>query len=380
MIIGIDARSLLTSPRTGVGEYTYELLSHIFQQDTPHRYILFANGYDIDTTSLPFSSIDTVTWVTSRIPNKLFHTLIAGLGIPHLDTYVAKRAGVEAIDVWFSPNLHFTSLSKHVKHVLTIHDLSFHHYPEFYSPKGRLWHTFVRPKKQIQHADCILTPSQHTKRDVIDVYGVDASSVHTIYPGVSSSLTTNSVHTTFDIKKKYNLPDEYLLYLGTLEPRKNIDGIIDAYMNSAYLKKKMPIVFAGALGYKGKLYKKRIEQTEGAQYIGYVEADEKTCLYTDARALVYPSLYEGFGLPVLEAMYCGTPAILSHRTSLPEIGETQCIYVHPYNTSSLQKAMEDIVHISNKDEHSIQTPLMQETFSWDVAAASVLTQCERVCE
>ena len=373
MIIGIDARSLHTVPRTGVGEFTYELLSHLFQQNTTHTYILFSNVWKDDEKPLPFQEFEHVTWVTTRIPNKLFHAGIRITGYPHLDTYVAAKAGVQKIDVWISPNLHFTSLSKEVKHILTIHDLSYHHYPSFFSNKGRVWHTMVRPKKQMRRAQLILTPSDHTARDVIDVYGIKKEKVHVLSPGVCSHITSLDHHSAEAVRMKYQLPDQYILFLGTLEPRKNIDGILDAYRRSSYLKKKMPIIFAGSIGYKGNTYKNMIEHTEGARYIGYVDELDKRSLYTLARAYVYVSMYEGFGLPVLEAMYCGTPVITSARTSLSEVVGDAGISVNPYKTVALQHAMEEIVH--NDDMHARYAKkgyTQAETFSWEYAAVQLL--------
>ncbi len=378
MIIGIDARSLATTPRTGVGEFTYELLSHLLAQDTTHTYVLFSNAWK-DLDEPPFTEHSHVTWVTTRIPNKLFHAVIALFGHPHLDTYVAKRAGVPHIDVWMSPNFHFTALSKQVKHALIVHDLSFHHYPSFFSKKGRIWHWAVHPKKQVERAHAIMTPSESTARDVAEVYGVKASTCTILYPGVCSHITSPKRRDPADVARAYDLPDEFLLYLGTLEPRKNIDGLLDAYQQSSYLKKKMPIIFAGALGYKGSQYQKRIEQTEGARYIGYVDERDKYGLYTLAHTFVYPSLYEGFGLPVLESLTCGTPVITSHRSSLPEVVGEAGIMVHPNNTRKLQTCMEDMVHDGVlHQQYAKKTTKKAQMFSWESAAKKCLELLERI--
>ena len=372
MIIAIDARSLFTTPRTGVGEFTYGLLSHLFQNDTENRYLLFSNAFETQQDR-PFSEYKNVTWITSRIPNKLLHISLALFQYPKLDTLVAKKAGVKNIDVWFSPNLHFTSLSKRVRHILMLHDLSFLHYPQFFSIKGRLWHRSVHPKKQIAKANTIFVPSAHSARDVIQTYTVNKEQVHVIHPAVGTSIVAHRESSSERMQNIYDLPKLYMLYLGTLEPRKNIEGILEAYAKSAFLKKKCPIVFAGALGYKGKKYKQMIEQTEGALYMGYVDEGDKYALYSSARVLVYPSLYEGFGLPVLEALTCGTPVIASHRASLPEVVGEAGILVNPYNTDELRKAMERVVHkdtLYNKLQS--QTQQQVNTFSWDAAIQTLM--------
>ncbi len=379
MIIGIDARPLLTIPRTGVGEFTFELLSHLFARETTHQFFLFANAFQ-DTLELPFTDKTSVTWVYTRLPNTLFHLGVSLFGFPKLDQYVATRAGVDHLDIWFSPNLQFTSLSSKTKHILTMHDLSFQHYPSFFSRKGRVWHPAVHPKTQMLRADHIVVPSEHTKRDVLSLCKKDATQVHVLSPGLCSHIAQDAGNVTFqEIKKKYTLPDTYLLYLGTLEPRKNIEGILDAYQHSAYLRSKMPLVFAGALGHRGDTYVKHIAHTPGARYIGYIDETEKKALYTHARAFLYPSLYEGFGFPVLESLACGTPVITSNRTSLPSVAGRGCMLVNPLNTAQLQIAMETITTDDTLHAHLAEEGKKHAmTYSWDRTVSDLLELFEHI--
>lgn len=378
MIIGIDARPLQSSPRTGVGEFTYELLSHLFALQKDHQFILFSNAWRVDDMQL-FVEYPNVSWVRSRIPNKLLHACIALFGLPKLDTFVARRAGVKQLDVWYSPNLHFTALTRDVKHVLTIHDLSFVHDPSFFSKKGRLWHNGVHPKQQIARATQIIVPSTSTARDVADVYEIDRKKIATVSPGICSHITSKDRATVAEVQATYDLPDTFLLYLGTIEKRKNINGLLEAYANSSYLKKHMPLVCAGALGYGGKVLKQTIEQTPGARYIGYIDEREKHALYSLAHAFVYPSLYEGFGLPVLEAIACGTPVVTSHRSSLPEVVGEAGVLVHPYNIHEVQVSLERMVHDKEFHQRLVDACQVQATtFSWQESANNFLCICESV--
>lgn len=374
MIIGIDARCLFTTPRTGVGEFTFELLSHLFERETTHQFILFTNAFKKNDV-LPFFTFPHVSWVYTTIPNKLFHVSISLLRRPRLDRYVANKAGVKNIDIWFSPNLLFTSLSPQTTHILTIHDLSFEHYPHYFSQKARMWHRAVHPKKQIEHARHIIVPSEHTKRDVVHTFQKDPDIVHVFPPGLCSDIQKMSdEHRRRTIQKKYNLPEHYMLFLGTLESRKNLGSILDAYEHSAYLRTRMPLIFAGALGYRGDSYVKRIQNISTARYIGYVQEEEKQTLYAGARALIYPSMYEGFGFPVLEALACGTPVIASNRASLPAVVGHGGILVNSLNTKQLGDAMERLM-----TDDTLYTQLSEEgrkhagTYSWDRAAVSLLT-------
>ncbi len=366
MVIAIDARPMLTTPRTGVGEYTYELLSHLFALEKTHTYILFTNKFE-HTQSLPFQQYPNVSWVSTRIPNKLFHLCLLLFRRPRLDRFVARHAQVDKIDVWFSPNILFTALSRNVRHVLTVHDLSFYHYPALLSRKGRWWHSAVKPLAQVQRADVVLAPSEYTKRDIETVYGV--SNVVTLYPGLCSHIESSDRESTATVRDRYDLPEHFLLYLGTLEPRKNIEGILEAYCSSAYLQAHTQLIFAGSLGYNGEWYKDKIAQTTGARYIGYVQESEKYALYTLADTFVYPSVYEGFGLPVLEARASGTHVITSQRSSLPEVVGESAQLVSPYNISALMYAMEDGVRrptLPRRENDMIP-------FSWQRSAEQLLS-------
>jgi len=261
------------------------------------------------------------------------------LRIPRVDRLCARKAGIPALDIWISPNLNFTALSKNIRSLLIIHDLSFEIMPETFSWKRRLWHWVLQPKKQCRRADIIITPSHHTKQDVARIYGKDEAAIHVVPPGVSDT----SAHTPAqEVKKKYHLPDTYFFYLGTIEPRKNILGMLEAFSS---LKKNEPaledveLIIAGAHGWKYEDIRQAIETTDNVRYIGYVPNADKRALFACARACVYPSLYEGFGLPVLEAMAAGTPVITSNRSSLPEVAADAAYLVNPYNTEEITAAM-----------------------------------------
>jgi len=155
--------------------------------------------------------------------------------------------------------------------------------------------------------------------------------------------------------------------------------MLDAYQNSAYLRTKIPFIFAGAPGHKGDTYIKQIAHTHGARYIGYIDEREKQALYMHARAFIYPSMYEGFGFPVLEALACGTPVIASNRTSLSDVGSTGAILVNPLNMHQLQKAMEtlvtdDIQHAQLSKEGRAHAT----TYSWNRAASDLVRIIEHI--
>lgn len=364
MTIGIDIRSLVSTPRTGVGEYTFGLLGALFALDAQNTYILFSNTAKGKAVQ-PWQQ-SNVRYVATRYPNKLFHRSVLHVGWPKLDTLLGRE-----IDVFFSPNIGFTALSKRCKQILTVHDLSFELMPETFSLKRRLWHWELNPRKQCERADMILVPSENTKRDVVEVYGISPHKVQVVYPGIERRTPTEEEKTA--VKKKYRLPETFFLFLGTIEPRKNVDALLAAL---AHTKSTTPLVVAGAPGWLCKKTLAAITAHPRVQHIGYVDAADKPTLYTLAHVFVYPSLYEGFGFPPLEAMAAGTPVITSNRSALPEVCRAAAYYVHPYDPMEIAHAIDEV-----ESDEALRARLTREgvqnmvAFSWDRAARQLLDFC-----
>lgn len=347
MNIGIDIRCLMDKQRTGVGEYTCGFLNALFSCDNAdkNQYFLFYNSYQDVSQNIPKWEQANVRYVYIRWPNKLLNLLV-WLKIVKLDKKILKN--IKYLDTFFSPNLNFIHLSKHVKHIQTIHDLSFEFFPECFTWKQRLWHKFLNPQKQCQRADVILTPSENTKRDVANRYQIPDSKIQVLRPGLSSDYRLQTIDYRQKMREKYNLPEKYILYLGTLEPRKNVESIIEAYkMNYESGIRNYGLVISGWSGWKNKKLLQLISKTSEVKYIGYVDEVDKPALYQGASLFVFPSLYEGFGLPVLEAIASGVPVITSNRSSLPEVAGDAGYLVDPHNLAEIAEAMELI--LANKD-------------------------------
>ena len=278
------------------------------------------------------------------------------------------------LDVFFSPNLNFTSISQNVKHVLTIHDLSFEIVPDCFSAKQRLWHKIVNPKKQCERADIILTPSENTRKDVVELYGIDEKKVRVLKPGLSANfLKLETGNWKLGIKEKYDLPEKYILFLGAIEPRKNVIGIIEAFRKSKLITDHWSLIIAGPTGWKSGEILRAIDGTDKIRYIGYIPAGDKPALYALADVFVYPSLYEGFGFPVLEAMASGTPVITSNRSSLPEVAGDAAYLVNPYNVSEIARAMELVATDSRLREMFVERgKLRAREFDWKRTADTFL--------
>jgi len=372
MNIGIDIRPLMCPNRTGVGQYTFELLDALFFTDKENQYYLFYNSYKDLASIVPNWSQKNVHIIKTGWPNKIFSFALA-LGIIKLDNIIIKnkKNSVPHLHYFFSPNLGFTSVSKKTKQILTVHDLSFKFFPDCFSWKRRIRHVLIRPKKQSQKADIILTPSKNTKKDIVTGFCIDENKIKVIYPGVNITKTTDN---NKQIIKKYNLPPKFILYLGTLEPRKNILGVVEAYKKSLLIEKGYSLVIAGKIGWNYAKIISAINSTPGVKYIEYVHESDKTTIYTLSSLFVFPSLYEGFGLPVLEAMSKGVPVITSNRSSLPEVTGRAAYLVNPMNITEISLGMAHIL-----SHHTIRKSLIEkgknraQIYSWQNAAKTFLS-------
>ncbi len=416
MKIGIDIRTLMDSQYSGVSEYTLNLVREILKLDTSatsassgqassaqalNEYRLFYNSAKNVSGEMPKFDYPNVKIVRKSIPNKIFNWPMQKiLGRPEID----KMLGV---DVFISPNISPIALSKKCKKIITIHDLSFLRFPEFFNLKRILWHKMIDVKKTVKKFNKIIVVSESTKNDIVELCDVAPEKVKVIYSGIEKEfrqLSLNDVKnppTPFikgaavkaplikgvggiysvdieQIKNKYNLPDKFILFLGTVEPRKNIEGLIGAYNeyrdNSD--DKSYKLIIAGGRGWKSEgIYKKWKESKyrDDIKFLGYVDKKDKIYLYNLASLFVYPSFYEGFGFPPLEAMACGVPVITGFTSSLPEIMDNAGLMVDPYNIADMASAMEQVLSDEELKNNLIQKGLERaKMFNWEKTAREYL--------
>ena len=274
MNIGVDLRALLEKNKTGVGEYTFNLLQAVLKIDKTNRYFLFSNSSK--NKLLPLFNQKNVIHVHTRYPNKLLNLAL------YFNLTKINRLLPEKIDCWYSPNLNFISLGKDTKRVLTVHDLSFEFYPEFYTYKQRLWHYFINPKKLCDNADILVVPSENTKRDLIKYYQISTDKIKVVYPSLSPYFYENFSKLEQQkslAQKKYYLPDNFILFVGSIEPRKNISGLIKAYEKlPAHLTDKYNLIIAGAKGWKNHDVYSLANQSKlknKIKFLGYIKDEEK---------------------------------------------------------------------------------------------------------
>lgn len=378
MIIGVDIRALSSPHKSGIQEYIEQLLSHLIPLDGTIKYRLFYSSWHTPLKSYPWLDLPNVTPRSMRIPNRALFWSGRLTGTPKLDQLIG------GCDVFFSPHLFLAPLSPWVRRVTTFHDLSYERFPEFFSLRKRIWHRLeMHPQWQARFSHKIIAVSDSTKHDLEVLYHIDPAKIARIYSGVSSQFSPCDQQAVELFRFERNLPKRFLLFLGTLEPRKNILGILhafDALVQDAKYD-DVGLVFAGARGWLCNevfKYVSRMPWKNRVYFTGYLQDTERTLWYSAASALVYPSFFEGFGLPPLEAMACGVPVIAAHSSSLPEIVGTAGILVDPYCISDIANAMRNVL-----DDRKLVRRLSQEgikrarQFSWDRCARETLNALVR---
>ncbi|MFA6028188.1 MAG: glycosyltransferase family 1 protein [Patescibacteria group bacterium] len=362
MRIGIDVRCLIEPHHSGVAYYTKNLLEHLFAVDTKNTYLLFYNSYrPVKNTVLEeYKKFSHVSLHSYSWPNKFFNFSQKYFKRPLID----KLLG--GVDIFFAPNLQFLALSSDCKKVSTAHDLSFEIYPEFLSLKRKFWHKVINPRKFFSSSDAIIAVSKNTKKDLINIYNIPEDKINVIYSGVETQLIASVPNET---------QPKYILTISTLEPRKNIESLITAFKrlikNEQY--KDYQLFIVGSKGWKSKSIYKSAANENSIKFLGYVSEEKKQELYMNAQAFVFPSFYEGFGFPPLQALKYNVPVIAAQTSSLPEILGPAALYVNPYDSAELSRALQSVLQNNSLRENLINAGKTQaNNFSWEKSARDTL--------
>ena len=379
MRIAVDVRSLIEGRHSGVEEYATQIIKGLVKSAPWHEYIFFYNSARfVDMSFLsPMGKV-----LGFRFPNRLFNLCQYLIGWPKWDRLIERKLGYQP-DLFFAPNARLLPVMNKAV-VVTAHDLSYELFPEFYSVKHRVWHKLMKPKQLMHGANHVIAVSQATKEDVIRLYGVKREKVSVIYSGVSSNKCLEKNIFLSDSgeardERVLGLPEKYILYLGTMEPRKNIVSIIEAFTSIAeHITQNL--VIAGEVGWLMSGIEKAAGNSSVAERIhriGFVEERAKESLYRQADLFVYPSFYEGFGFPPLEALLVGTPVITSHNSSLPEVVGDWATMINPYDVSELALVMREMISNPPLVNEQVQRQIRKK-FSWDNAARQTLDVFDRV--
>ncbi len=375
MKIGVDIRVLMDEYYSGVSLYAANLLTAIYAQDTENEYKLFYNSWNDLDERLSQWRREKAVIIGSHIPNKIFNYFCQKFfRLPKIDEKIG------GVDVFWSPHFNFTSLSDQTKKVVTVHDLSFLRYPEFFSARKNFWHRALGIKRTLLEADKIIAVSENTKNDIVELVGITPDKIKVIYSGNNAVKGEVDPFLVKEFLERHKLSGRLILYLGTIEPRKNISGLISAYNNLRSKNESLAdvkLVLAGASGWKNKKIYREWKQSpfkDDIIFLGYISQKDKDILYSASIVFVYPSFYEGFGFPPLEAMTYGLPVICSNVSSLPEVVGDAALTINPHLSAEISDALELILTNDALRQSYISKGYARAgRFTWDKAAAEYLT-------
>lgn len=384
MNIQFDAQLLLDNYKTGIGWTAQKIIEGLAGRNKKNTYTLnyFAlsnkiqkRGFLVDNFLRLGCRVNKCGWFDSSIYKGLYNFI----PIPYAWFFGNKA------DITHFMNYHVPPGVKG-KVITMIYDTVFKTFPNTTTRKSRLMLN-LSMKRSCKRADLIITISQFSKSEIIKYLGVPSDKIVVMPCGVDFKLfrpdyDRKDIQT---VKSKYGLEGDYLLYLGTLEPRKNIDRLIDGY---ALIKRRVDtppkLVIAGRKGWQYDSIFKKVHQlnlSNDVIFTGYVDAADSPLLMKGAVAFVFPSLYEGFGLPPLEAMACGTPVITSNVASLPEVVGDAAMMVDPFSTESVADAMERVVLDAGlRSELSLRGLERASHYSWDNSVRIVEDAYNRLAE
>jgi len=378
MRIGIDAR--LLSYRRGMGTFVYHLLSNLAVLDRKNQYLLYVSTEpkDLDLSLPENFIIRSLIWPS--------YPLWEQISLP-------LEAMHDDVDV-----LHCTAntgplfLSQQIKLVLTIHDVMYllpyevlPPSPSVYQRLGRIYRRWIVPHVA-KRANAIITVSRHSRQDILRILQVPPERVFVIYEAPSHVFCPlPSKEMIKKVKQRYRIQNRFILALGGLDPRKNTNRTLQAFKDfSEQSKNDYQLVIVGLPRSGQRLFSRtamEIGITEKVIFTGFVPEEDLVALYNGADVFLYPSLYEGFGLPVLEAMACGTPVIASTAGSIPEIAGESALLIEPKDVEALALAIEQVV-TDQTLRHALIARGFEHVkkFSWEKAVRELLAVYEKVMQ
>jgi len=375
MRVLIDA--LQVGNLSGTGVYTRRIVEHLLAGGTEAEFVLIwpkeAAGPNLrsparmkimyTSTGSPFIRTAREQWCVLRAAGKVDPCIIH---------YPAS------IGPWLPGSLARSMLRRSV---VTVHDLAYLKFPDRFPASRRLYYrvAMLRGARRAAH---IIADSESTKRDLVELGGIAAGRVTVVYAGVEKTFTpVNDAHVIETVREKYALPERFYLFVGTIEPRKNVSCIVEAFRTLAH-EQDIDLVVAGRCGWRFQNLYRRIETaglTDRILMPGRIDDQDLPAVYSCAEAFVWPTLYEGFGLPLLEAMACGTPVISSAIDVVKEVVGSAAVLVDPRSPAELADAMQRVVSSQTlRDEMVGQGLDRARQFPWERSAEKTIAVYRQV--
>lgn len=362
MIIGIDASKLGATKKTGVEISTSELIKAVLTQDKENTYWLYSKK------PLPSSYLTNDRIKNIIVPGKRFWTLIA----------LSKELKQRPPDIFWAPS-NFLPYNLPRRSVATIHDLAFYLFPESYTLKNRLLSTFTL-KRAIKQAATLIAVSKQTKKDLKNYFSIPGENIEVIYHSLRTDLKLNQI----DFKTVYPNLNKYFICIGRLESRKNLLNIIYAFnqFNQSDNNSDIKLFLGGSKGYGYKKIINLIKKLKLEDKIiiaGYINLKHLNILYKNSLALICPSLYEGFGLNILEGFTANTPVMTSNLGAMREISGGAALLVDPFDITSIANGLKKLAYNKNlRQELVLKGKDRLADFSWEESADKLINLWSKI--
>jgi len=373
MKIGIDARAAKWYRGTGIGTYSYQLINSLNKIDNYNDYSLFVPTEC--NLAIPFKNNFHIKNINQEKQDNFWNEV--NVSNPLLD---------KSIDIYHVPqNGIGLPVNKDCPFVITLHDIIPYKMPDTVGDQYLKIFNEKLPNI-IPMCDGIITVSQYSKEDIIKAFNFPREKIYVTY------LASEDIYKPYDktfsksiVEKNYSITGEYILYIGGFSPRKNILGLLDSFsMLLPRLKKDIKLVIAGSKGKSYDIYKKRTQDLhieDKVIFPGFISMNHIPFMYNACELFVYPSFYEGFGLPPIEAMACGVPVIASNVTSIPEIVKDSTLLVNPYDINELSEQMYNVLHDDALRQSLITKGLKRaSSLTWDNTAANTLIAYQKILD
>lgn len=371
MKIAINTRFLLKDKLEGIGRVTYELVKRLVLQHPEHQfYFFFDRPFDAS-----FVFADNVYPVVLYPPAR--HPFLWYLWF---EWAIPRAIRKYRPDLFLSPD-NYLSLSTPVKTLLITHDLAHVHYPDEIPYFTRKFYDYYVPR-YVRRADHIIAVSNFTKQDIIKQYKVPPEKISVVYNACDNVFASQDDETKQKAREKYAGGKDYFFYVGSIHPRKNIIRLIQAFEKfKNKTQSAIKLLLGGRFAWQSGSIRETLEKSKFSRdihFLGYLEEEELPRVIAAARALVYVSLFEGFGLPILEAMHCETPVITSGVTSMPEVAGDAALIIDPASETAIAEAMEKIQNPQFARELINKGKKQREKFNWDRSAEQVYQIIEKL--
>ena len=354
MLVGVDASRVTRAQRTGTENYSLHVLRELLAADHDNAYRLYLSA------ALPEGLLPRHPHATTRL-----------IGLPRLWTHVGLSREMlrDPPDVLFVPS-HVLPLRAPPRSVVVVYDVGHRLFPRAHAFSERLYLEWSI-RRHVRIATRLLTISEASRRDLVRLYGADPARIDVAYPAVDQRFRPASAEEIDRARRRHGLADPYVLHLGTIKPRKNLPRLVEAFAR-ADLPRDVQLVLGGMTTYGGGPLEEAIRARgleQRVKRLAYVPDADLAGLFSGAACVAIVSLYEGFGMPALEALACGAPLLASNRGSLPEIASEAAVIVDPLNVDAIKAGLERLTgDASLRDELQQRGPARAADFKWSAAA------------